>query len=214
MADVRSTWVAAGIAVCLAIGLGGSMANAVAADGAVPAEIEGRINGKPARFVSRGEDVLLSTAEADRLGIFYLGGKRLQIGETTLYVVVLDAVTVDKATRLAATAGVVASIPAYFAALQAHAFEVMTTTRQFEAQVAGKPARVFDFGIGGYVMSTQEAERIGLDYRSGREQLVGGVATWLVDTPVKRGTEISPALLVTDPEPFFKALQAQAAAKP
>jgi hypothetical protein len=210
----REALAAIGIAVGLAAGAALLPASAAAADGAVPAEIDGSINGKPARFVARGDDILLSTAEADRLGIFYLGGKRVQIGEITLYVVLLDAVTVDKATRLGATAGVVASIPAYFAALQAHAFEVMASTRQIEVQVAGKPARVFDFGIGGYVMSIQEAERIGLDYRRGQEQRVGGVAAWLVDAPVTWGAAGSaPALLVTDPEPFFKALQAQSAGR-
>ena len=60
--------------------------------------------------MAQGDDVLLSAGEADRLGIEYRGGKRLSIGSTPLWLVVLNSVTVAGRTRLGTQAGVVPSI--------------------------------------------------------------------------------------------------------
>lgn len=180
---------------------------------AAPSEIDGQINGKKARFVAQGDDVLVSAAEADRIGLSYLDGKRLAIGGTPLWVVTLASVTVEGRTRLVAPAGVVPSIPGYFAALRANPAEAFARSREITVELNGVSVKAYDLGDSGVLMTPAEAERAGLKYRDGKQQNVGTVVIWVVQAPVKIGAAIpvTTTVTVTDPQAFFESLMSGAA---
>ena len=182
---------------------------------AVPAEIEGRIDGRPARFVASGEDLLLSVTEAERLGIAYRDAKRIEIGGAPLWLVTLGSVTVDGKTRLAAPAGVVPSIAGYVAALRSNPAEALARSRETRAEVAGQPVRGHDLGAGGLLIAPEEAERIGLRYLEGRRADVGSAKAWVVEAAVKLGTAAAVPLpvVVADPATYFRELLATAPAR-
>ena len=190
-------------------------ATTVPAQRVVPAEIEGRIDGRPARFVASGEDLLLSVAEAERLGIAYRDAKRIEIGGTPLWLVTLGSVTVDGKTRLAAPAGVVPSIAGYVAALRSNPAEALARSRETRAEVVGQPVRGHDLGAGGLLIAPEEAERIGLRYLEGRRADVGSAKAWVVEAAVKLGTAAAAPLpvVVADPATYFRELLATAAAR-
>lgn len=181
----------------------------------VPAAREGLINGKPARFVADEANVLLSTAEADRLRIPYRQGRREAVGDVVIWLVTLDSVSVDGRTRSAAQAGVVTDISKYFAVLRApsnHA-KLHLLSRQTTIEVNGKTVQAFDMSIGGYLLPTREAERIGLAYRQGQRSELGGpggATVWVVRAgSVKaNGVDVSQLpVTVGDPELVAKAIQ-------
>ena len=178
----------------------------------LPQEIDGQINGKKARFVAQGDDVLISAAEAERLGLSYRDGKSITIGGTPLWLVTLESVGVDDKIRLNARAGVVPSIPGYFVALRAHPAEAFARSREIQVGLGGVSVKAYDLGDAGVLMTAAEAERAGLNYRSGKQQNVGTVVTWIIDAPVKIGAAIpvTTTVTVTDPEAFFASLMAGA----
>ena len=193
----------------------------VAAQGMVPAvvpdEVEGQINGKRARFVASGNDVLLSVAEAERLGLAYLEGKRIAIGGTPLWIVTLDALSVAGTTRLAATAGVVPSIAGYFAALRTNPAEAVARSREIQLEINGRRAAGFDLGSAGVLMSPEAADAVGLAYRTGTRQDLGGVPAWRVERPGPRppGAADKPAtIIVAEPLAYLAALIAGAGKPP
>jgi len=182
----------------------------------VPAEVEGRIDGRPARFVASGEDLLLSVAEAERLGIAYRDGKRVEIGGTPLWLVTLGSVTVDGKTRLAAPAGVVPDIAGYVAALRSNPAQALARSRETRAEIAGQPVQGYDLGASGLLLSPEEADRIGLRYLEGRRADVGSAKAWVVDVNVKLGKAAATPLpvVVADPDAYFRGVLATVAAPP
>ena len=191
-------------------------AAATSAQRVVPAEIDGRIDGQPARFVASGDDLLLSVAEAERLGIPYRDGKRIEIGGTPLWLVTLGSVTVDRKTRLAAPAGVVPSIAGYVAALRSNPAQALARSRETRAEIKGQPVRCYDLGIGGLLLAPEDADRIGLRYLEGRRADVGSTAAWVVEAPVRLGTAAAVPLLVVvaDPASYFRDVLATLGAPP
>ena len=184
---------------------------------AAPSEIDGQINGQKARFVAQGDDVLVSVAEADRIGLSYLDGKRLAIGGTPLWVVTLASVTVDGRTRLVAPAGVVPSIPGYFAALRANPAEAFARSREIRVELDGVSVKAYDLGDSGVLMTPVEAERAGLKYRDGKQQKVGTVVIWVVEATVTKtgaAVPVATTVTVTDPQAFFESLMSGAAKPP
>lgn len=199
----------------LAVAIGVSFLHGapVAAQGTVPAavpdEVEGQINGKPARFVASGDDVLLSAAEAERLGLPYLESKRIAIGGTPVWIVTLDAVTVAGRTRLAATAGVVPSIAGYFAALRSNPAEAVARSREIQVEINGRKATGIDLGSAGVLISPEAADSVGLAYRDGKRQDLGAVAVWLVEPPgrtMPRTGDKPRAIIVAEPIAYLRAL--------
>ena len=184
----------------------------------VPVETDGRIDGRPARFVASGDDLLLSVAEAERLGIPYREGKRLEIGGTPLWLVTLGSVTTDKKTRLSVPAGVVPSIEGYVAALRSNPAQALARSREVRAEVQGQAVRGYDLGPAGLLLPAEEAERIGLRFREGRRADAGAVAAWVVEAPVKAGAAAAatplPVVVVADPIAYFRELLVAAAAPP
>jgi hypothetical protein len=177
-----------------------------------PGEIEGRINGKAAHFVSRGDDVLLSASEADRLGIEYRDGKRMAIGGTPLWLVILNSVTVADRTRIGTQAGVVPSIPGYFAALRAHPAEALARSRELQLEINGVQVQGYNLGRAGVLLAFDVADRAGVKYREGKRQDLGFVQAWVVQMLVKVGAEEGQAMVtVAEPEPYFEAMMAAAA---
>ncbi|MEO8080039.1 MAG: hypothetical protein ABI641_05875 [Caldimonas sp.] len=199
------------VALCAgAVPAARALAQGAGTAAAAPSETDGQINGKRARLVAQGDDILLSTAEADRIGVAYQSGKRVSIGGTTIWLVTLDSVTVGGRTRLAAPAGVVPDIAAYFAALRGNSVEALTNAHAVQAEVGGQSVQAFDLGMGGVMLPIAEARRIGLKYEAGKRKTVGDVAVWLVEVPVRvDNVDVLPMVLVTEPEPFFKAMQAE-----
>lgn len=191
-------------------------ATASPAQRVVPAEVEGRIDGRPARFAASGGDLLLSVAEAERLGIPYRDGKRVDIGGTPLWLVTLGSVTVGGQTRLAAQAGVVPDIAGYVAALRSNPAQALARSRETRAEIAGQPVRGYDLGAGGLLLAPEEADRIGLRYREGRRADVGSATAWVVEAPVKLGkVEAAPLhVVVAEPDAYFRELVAGVAAPP
>jgi predicted aspartyl protease len=180
---------------------------------AAPQELDGQVNGKKARFVAAGDDVLLSAAEADRIGLDYRDGKTLSIGGTTLWIVTLGSVTIDGRTFLNASAGVVPSIAGYFAALHAHRAEAVARSRETKAEINGIKVEAYDLGSAGVLISPDEARRAGLDARSGTSQDVGVVHARTVDATVKIGsatTAVVVTVTVAEPMAYFEALLAAA----
>lgn len=185
----------------------------VAAQGTVPAvvpdETEGQINGKFARFVASGDDVLISAAEADRLGLAYLEGKRVAIGGTPLWIVTLDAVTVAGKTRLAAPAGVVPSIAGYFAALRSNPAEAVARSREIQIVINGRKVTAYDLGTAGVLMAPDVADSAGLNYKAGKRQDLGLVAAWLVEprgSPLPGAGDKPATVIVAEPLAYLKAL--------
>ena len=202
-----------------ALGIAALSASQVAAQGTVPAvvpdEVDGQINGKRARFVASGDDVLLSTVEADRLGLPYLDGKRVAIGGTSLWIVTLDAVTVAGKTRLQAPAGVVPSIGGYFAALRSNPAEAVARSREIQLDIGGRKVAAYDLGSAGVLISPESADSAGLSYRTGKRRDLGGVAAWLVEPPPLPGGGEKPAtIIVAEPLAYFRALMAGAGKPP
>ena len=157
--------------------------------------------------------MLLSAAEADRIGLAYRDGKTLSIGGTTLWIVTLGSVTIDGRTYLNAPAGVVPSIAGYFAALRAHPAEALARSRETKAEINGVAIRAYDLGDAGVLLAPGEAERAGLHASDGRPQDVGGVHAWAIEAAVKRGTAEKAAratVTVAEPEPYFEALMSGA----
>ncbi|MEO8836430.1 MAG: hypothetical protein ABI364_06790 [Caldimonas sp.] len=191
-------------------------AAATSAQRVVPAEIDGRIDGHPARFVASGDDLLLSVAEAERLGIPYRDGKRIEIGGTPLWLVTLGSVTVDRKTRLAAPAGVVPSIAGYVAALRSNPAQALARSRETRAEIQGQTVRGYDLGAGGLLLAPEEADRIGLRYLEGRRADVGSTTAWVVEAPVKLGTAATAPLpvVVAEPAAYFRDLLATLAVPP
>ena len=207
--------------LAVAIGMSLTAPADAAAQGTVPAvvpdEVEGQINGKPARFVASGDDVLLPTAEAERLGIAYLEGKRVAIGGTPLWIVTLPAVTIAKRTRLAVPAGVVPSIGGYFAALRSNPAEAVARSREIQIELNGRKVVGYDLGSAGVLMAPDVAEQAGLDYRAGTRQDVGDVAVWLVVLPSSPSSVAGakPAtFIVAEPLTYLRALMAGAGRPP
>ena len=190
-----------------------SVAPAQQAVAAPPQEIDGQINGKKARFVAQGDDVLISAAEAERLGLTYREGKSTTIGGTPLWLVTLESVGVEGRVRVNAPAGVVPSIAGYFAALRAHPAEAFARSREIQVELGGVQVKAYDLGDSGVLMTVAEAERAGLKYQTGKQQNVGTVVTWVIDAPVRIGAAIpvTTTVTVTDPEAFFESLMAGAA---
>ncbi|MEO6363914.1 MAG: hypothetical protein ABIO71_11835 [Caldimonas sp.] len=188
-------------------------AAAASAQRVVPEETDGRIDGQPARFVARGDDLLLSVAEAERLGIPYRDGRRIEIGGTPLWLVTLGSVTVDRKTRLAAPAGVVPSIAGYVAALRANPAQALARSREMRAEIQGQPVQGYDLGGGGLLLAPGEADRIGLRYLEGRRADIGSTAAWVVEAPVKLGSGAAAPLpvVVADPASYFRELLATVA---
>lgn len=178
----------------------------------VPSEVEGRIDGRPARFVASGEDLLISVAEAERLGIAYRDAKRVEIGGTPLWLVIVGSVTVAGKTRLAAPAGVVPDIAGYVAALRSNPAQALARSRETRAEVAGQPVQGYDLGAGGLLLAPEEAERIGLRYLEGRRLDVGSAKAWVVEAAVKLGSAAAAPLpvVVADPAAYFRELLATA----
>jgi hypothetical protein len=192
-----------------------AFAQASAGAAAAPAsasELDGQINGIKARFVAQADDVLISSTEADRIGLAYRDGKRLSIGGTPLWLVTLGSVTVAGRTRLAVTAGVVPSIDGYRAALQAHPAEAFARSREIEAEVNGTAVKAYDLGDAGVLVTPAEAERAGLNYREGKREDVGATNVWRVEALVKMGADKATptAVTVTEPEAYFEALMSGA----
>jgi hypothetical protein len=201
----------AGLAIGLAAALLATLAAAQAAP-APPAEIDGQINGKTARFVAQGDDVLLAASEAERLGIEYREGKSLSIGGTPLWLVILNSVTVADRTRIGVQAGVVPSVPAYFAALRANPAEALARSREIQIEINGQKVSGYNLGSAGVLLSFDVAERAGVKYREGKRQDLGFVSAWVLEMPVKVGTQEGRAMVtVAEPEVYFKALMAGAA---
>ena len=191
----------------------------VAAQGTVPAvvpdEVEGQINGRFARFVASGDNVLLSVAEAERLGLPYLDGKRVAIGGTPLWMVTLGAVTVAGNTRLQAPAGVVPSIGGYFAALRSNPAEAVARSREIQLDIGGRKVAAYDLGSAGVLVSPEAADSAGLSYKTGKRRDLGGVAAWLVEPPSLPGGGEKPAtIIVAEPLAYFRALMAGAGKPP
>ena len=187
----------------------------VAAQGTVPAiipdEVEGQINGKFARFVASGDDVLIAASEADRLGLNYLDGKRIAIGGTPLWIVTLDAVTVAGRTRLQVAAGVVPSIGGYFAALRANPAEAVARSREIQLEINGRKVTAYDLGSAGVLLAPDLADAAGLSYRQGKRQDLGPVVAWLVEPPPLPGRGEKPAtIIVAEPLAYLRALMAGA----
>ena len=178
----------------------------------IPAEVEGRIDGRPARFVASGEDLLIPVAEAERLGIAYRDGKRVEIGGTPLWLVTLGSVTVAGKTRLAAPAGVVPDIAGYAAALRSNPAQALARSRETRAEVEGQAVSGYDLGAGGLLLAPEEAERIGLRYRDGRRADVGSAMAWVVEAEVKMGkAALAPlSVVVAEPAAYFRELLATA----
>jgi hypothetical protein len=211
---VKRAFAALLMAGCGALPAGPGSAQAVAAAAATPQEVEGQVNGVRARFVASGDNVLLSTAVADRVGLGYRDGKTLSIGGTTLWIVILGSVTIDGRTYLNAPAGVVPSIAGYFAALRAHPAEALARSRETSAQINGVDVRAYDLGDAGVLLAPVEAERSGLHAADGRPQDLAGVRAWVIEAAVKVGAaeKAAPATVtVAEPEPYFEALMARAA---
>jgi hypothetical protein len=179
---------------------------------AAPQEVAGQINGKAARLVAQGDDVLISVAEAERLGIDYRQGKSVTIGGTPLWLVTLGSVTSNGSTRINAPAGVVPSIAGYFEALRTHPAEAVARSRETQAEINGVVVKAYDLGDLGVLVSPAEADRAGLKYREGRQQNVGQVEAWKMETVIKVGAEKEASALVTvaEPLPYFEALIAGA----
>lgn len=201
---------AVGSALCAAAPL---MAQQPAA--AVPAEIDGQINGKKAHFVSAGDDVLLSVSEAERLELRYLDGKTMSIGGTPLWLVTLESVTANGRTRLLAPAGVVPSIAGYLAAVRSHPAEAFARSREVAAEINGVSVKAYDLGVSGVLLTPAEAERSGLKFREGKQQSVGRIGIWVIEAPVRIGAEKQTATMVTvaEPEAYFEALMTGATPK-
>ncbi len=181
---------------------------------AVPPETDGQIDGKKARFVAHGDDVLISAAEADRLGLSYREAKRIAIGGTPLWLVTLGAVTVSGQTRLAVTAGVVPDIAEYFAALHAHPAEAFARSREIEIEINGRKVPAYDLGEAGVLLAVEVAEQAGVKYQQGTRRDVGSIRVWVVEMPVKSGTEeTSATVTVTEPKAYFEALLAAAGSR-
>jgi hypothetical protein len=184
------------------------------ATAAVPAESEGQIDGQRARFVAQGDDVLISAAEADRIGLSYRSGKRIDIGGTPLWLVTLASVTVSGQTRLAVTAGVVPDVADYFAALHAHPAEAFARSREIEVEINGQKVPAYDLGEAGVLLAVDVAERAGVKYQQGTRRDVGAIHAWVLEMPVKSGAQEAVAsVTVTEPRAYFEALLA-AAGKP
>lgn len=182
-----------------------------AAQGTVPAvvpdEVEGQINGKFARFVASGDDVLIASAEAERLGLAYLDGKRMAIGGTPLWIVTLDAVTVAGRTRLQVPAGVVPSIGGYFAALRANPAEAVARSREIQLEINGRKVTAYDLGSAGVLLAPDLADAAGLAYRQGKREDVGSVVAWRVEPPPLPGRGEKPAaIIVAEPLAYLRAL--------
>jgi hypothetical protein len=177
-----------------------------------PQEMAGQINGKAARLVAQGDDVLISVAEAEHLGIDYRQGKSVTIGGTPLWLVTLGSVTSNGSTRINAPAGVVPSIAGYFEALRTHPAEAVARSRETQAEINGVAVKAYDLGDLGVLVSPTEAERAGLNYRDGRQQKLGQVDAWKIETVVSMGAEKASSALVTvaEPVPYFEALIAGA----
>ena len=192
----------------------------VAAQGTVPAvvpdEVEGRINGKVARFVASGDDVLIATAEAERLGLAYLDGKRMAIGGTPLWIVTLDAVTVAGRTRLQVPAGVVPSIGGYFAALRANPAEAVARSREIQVEINGRKVTAYDLGSAGVLLAPDLADAAGLADRQGKRDDLGSVVAWKVEPPPPlAGRGDKPAtIIVAEPLAYLRALIAGAGRAP
>ncbi|MEO8921587.1 MAG: hypothetical protein ABI330_01935 [Caldimonas sp.] len=181
---------------------------------AAPQEIDGQINGKKARFVASGDNVLLSAAEADRIGLSYRDGKTLSIGGTALWVVTLGSVTIDGRAFLNAPAGVVPNIAGYFAALHAHPAEAVARSRETRAEINGIAIQAYDLGDAGVLVSPDEARRAGLEARNGTAHDLGSARAWSIEVPAKIGSAPAPATVtvtVAEPEAYFEALMAVAA---
>ncbi len=177
------------------------------APAAVPDEVDGQINGKRARLVASGDDVLVTTAEAERLGLAYLDGKRIAIGGTPLWIVTLGSVTVAGRTRLQAPAGVVPSIGGYFAALRTNPAEAVARSREIQLEINGRQVTAYDLGSAGVLLAPDLADAAGLSYRQGKRRDLGPVVAWLVEPPPLPGRGEKPAtIIVAEPMAYLQAL--------
>ena len=216
---MRARSVAASLALSLAAAWvsilpGSAAAQNAPGSAATPSETDGQINGQKARFVASGDDVLVSAGEADRLGLSYRQGKSISIGGTPLWLVTLDSVTVAGRTRLVAPAGVVPSIPGYFAALRAHPAEAFARSREIQVAINGQTVPAYDLGVAGVLLSPDAAARAGVNYRDGKREDIGSVTAWTLEMPVTIGAQQSPmTVTVTEPEAYFEALM-KGAGKP
>ena len=162
--------------------------------------------------MAQGDDVLLAASEAERLGIAYRDGKSLSIGGTPLWLVILNSVTVADRTRIGVQAGVVPSVPAYFAALRANPAEALARSREIQVEINGQQVPGYNLGSAGVLLSFDVAERAGVKYREGKRQDLGFVSAWVLEMPVRVGTQEGRAMVtVAEPEAYFKALMAGAA---
>jgi len=181
---------------------------------AVPAEIEGQINGEKAHFFARGDDVLVAAPEADRLGLPYRDSTPISIGGTPLWIVLLASVTVDKQTRIGVKAGVVPSIAGYFTALRAHPAEALARSREVQVEINGHKVPAYDLGEAGVLLAPEVADVAGVKYREGQRHDLGAAQAWVVEMAVTlRAQESATTVIVAEPEPYFQALVAAAAGK-
>ncbi len=202
----------ASLACCLVLQGGVVWSQPVHAKPSLPPEVSGLINGKPARFVAEGDDILLTTAEAARVGIDYRQAKTVLIGPIVLWQVRLSSVVVGERVRRDVPAGVVVSIAAYIEALQRHQVAASGYSRETRIEINGKTVRAFDLGIGGILVPIDEAERVRIRYREeGKRNDIGEAQAWIVVVPIKM-SEKEPVMLpitVAEPRAYFRAMQAK-----
>lgn len=206
-----SLLVASSVAVATMGSAPATAQDAASAASVPPSEVDGQINGQKARFVAHGDDVLLSAAEAERIGLAYRDGKRLSIGGTPLWIVTLGSVTSAGRTRLVAPAGVVPSIPGYFAALRAHPAEALARSREVQVEINGRKVPAYDLGEAGVLLAPDVADGAGVKYRDGQRRDLGAAQAWVVEMAVTlRAQESTATVIVAEPEPYFEALMAAA----
>lgn len=132
------------------------------------------------------------------------------IGPVELWRVQLASIMVGGRTRQDAPAGVVVNVAAYFNAGQRHGAQVDALSRETRVEVNGKTVKAYNFGIGGYLLPTAEADRIGVPYRSqGRRADVDGNAAWTVMVDIGLDGRVIGSLpvLVAEPQAYFRQLQ-------
>lgn len=208
---IRALGTMAVAALCLSIGSARAQGPAAAPTRLVPPpEVSAVVNGKPARLLAEGEDILLTTAEADRLGLDFRRTEPVSIGPVKLWRVQLASIVVGGRTRQDAPAGVVVNVAAYFDAGQRHGTQVDALSRETRIEVNGKTVKAYNFGLGGYLLPSAEADRIGVPYRTqGQRADVDSIAAWTVMVDIGLNGRVigSMPVLVTEPRAYFRHVQ-------
>ncbi|MEO8754586.1 MAG: hypothetical protein ABI624_18110 [Casimicrobiaceae bacterium] len=175
-----------------------------------PVEVEGRINGIVARFYGDGHaGVVLTPAEADRLGLRYRDAKAQMLLDMPTYPVTLASVQVGSQIVRDVKGLVVPDVAKLFAAVKANPYKAHYESRKGIVQINGKAVDAYDLGMGGLLVPIEEADRIGLRYRDGRKAGEGSATLWMVEVSVRMGDqkEVLMPVTVTDAKQFFSAAQ-------